>query len=277
MEGLAALHDSLLPAVARLAAAVPGGGNGGDGGQDAAMAGAQLYAWCIHIELASEKAVQLLLTHAYLERGSGSRGGGGSGSGGAAAAGLAGGSMGPTERGEGLLNCIMVLGHREEEGSSSGGGGSGGQQSPGSQPLARALAERHGLGGLVEVAMLEGTVGLDEAQAAYLAALLGVASLAEAPAPAPHPAGAHRAVGGSGSGAAGGAAGGAPSGGGGGGVDSAVLASQISQVGGDASFPSCDVLRCTVLFSQVGEALVPAACHAVPSCSTALNFPSSLI
>ena len=183
-----------------------------------------LYRYCLHMEVACERAVVLLLTHAYLEpaeapaqRSGHSRG---AASGQHSSSGSAPGAaqLNPAERGEALLNAVMLLGHREEEARGPGGFATEAGSALGALPLAQALPLRHGVGGAVETALLCRAVALDEAQCAYLAALLGLASLVEAPAPLP--------AGRAGAAAQRGGAADAASG-----VDSAVLASQISQVG----------------------------------------------
>jgi hypothetical protein len=130
-----------------------------------------------HVELASERLTQLLLLHAYIQPPSD---GSSSSAAGSSASGSSGGSA--VARGEALLQALMLLGHREQEGGmgagSSGTGGAGGGLS-----LGQALAQRFGLGGSIEAAQLSGVLCLDEAQADYVAALLGVRSLAEAPGP----------------------------------------------------------------------------------------------
>jgi hypothetical protein len=76
----------------------------------------------------------------------------------------------------------MLLGHRETE-AGLGGGADGAGAAGGGLSLAHALAQRFGLGGSIEAARLEGALSLDDAQADYVAALLGVSSLEEAPGP----------------------------------------------------------------------------------------------
>lgn len=167
VEALGAVHDRLLPAVHRTARGV-------------AAAELQrllplLRAAC-HVELAAERLAQLLLLHCYVAPAAPT--GGSSSGAGSSSAGGAGGSA--VARGEALLHALMLLGHHEEEGGSGGpGGGLGG----GSLSLGAALAERLGLGGSIQAALQTGTLSLDDAQADYVAALLSVPSLAEAPGP----------------------------------------------------------------------------------------------
>ncbi|KAI3428044.1 hypothetical protein D9Q98_006430 [Chlorella vulgaris] len=174
VEALGAVHDQLLPAVHRVACAGASSGGGG-GGMSPALLG--LLRRSCHVELASERLAQLLLLHAYIQPPSD---GSSSSAAGSSASGSSGGSA--VARGEALLQALMLLGHREQEGGmgagSSGTGGAGGGLS-----LAKALAQRFGLGGSIEAAQLSGVLCLDEAQADYVAALLGVRSLAEAPGP----------------------------------------------------------------------------------------------
>jgi hypothetical protein len=161
MEALSAVHDQLLPAAQRAARAA----------RPDDVAAALLLRRACQVELGSERLAQLLLLHGCVAPPDGSVGAAGSGAAGSSAAGAAGGS--PVARGEALLQALMLLGHREEE---AGGGGAG-------LSLGQALARRYGLGGSIEAALLEGSLSLDEAQADYVAALLGVASLADAPGP----------------------------------------------------------------------------------------------
>ena len=186
-----------------------------------------LYRYCLHMEVACERAVVLLLTHAYLEpaeaaaqRSGHSRGAASSQRNNASGGKTAAARLNPAQRGEALLNAVMLLGHREEEARGPNGFAKEAGSALGALPLALALALRHGFGGAVETALLGHAVALDEAQCAYMAALLGLASLAEAPAPLPAGHAEHAGVAAQRGGAAGAAAG----------SDSAVLASQISQV-----------------------------------------------
>lgn len=172
VEALGAVHDQLLPAVHKLARS--SGACGDEGGPRHALLMLMLRQAC-HVELASERLAQLLLLHAYIQPTD--EAGGGSGTAGSSRAGAGGGSA--VARGEALLQALMVLGHREEE---AGAGGSCGGAT-GGLPLAEALAQRLGLGGSVQAALQTGALSLDDAQADYVAALLGVSSLDEAPGP----------------------------------------------------------------------------------------------
>ncbi len=240
LEALGAVHDQLLPAVHRLARGFGGGasaGAGEGGSQHALLLLAQRQAW--HVELVSERLAQLLLLHGYIQppveadsSGSGSSGGAGS-----SRAGTAGGSA--VARGEALLQALMVLGHREEE-AGMGGSRSGADGGP---SLGEALAQRLGLGGSVQAALLTGALILDDAQADYVAALLGVSSLEEAPGPPLGGSGKH-------AGSAAGVAGAGVSGSQASGLDLAQLKSKIQQasLGPSLHFPmlSVAVLRSPV-------------------------------
>lgn len=161
IEGLGAVHDKLLPAVHKAARA------GGD-------TLAPLLRQACHVQLAAERLAQQLLLLCYVSPPAAAGGSGASGAG-SSSSGGAGGSA--VARGEALLHALMLLGHQEEE---AGGAAAGGV---GSWDLAQALAQRLGLGGSIEAALQAGSVSLDDAQADYVAALLGVPSLAEAPGP----------------------------------------------------------------------------------------------
>ena len=212
IEALGAVHNQLLPAVHRVARSSGGGGGGGeDAVQTAALL--RLLRQACHVELASERLTQLLLLHCYVTPAGDATGSSSSGGAGSSSAGSSGGSA--VARGEALLHALMLLGHREEE----SGAGSGGLS------LGQALSHRLGLGGSILAALRTGALSLDDAQADYIAALLGVASLEEAPGP-PLPGsrsgGAARSTGGGGGG--GGAAAQQQ------GMDMALLKSQIQQV-----------------------------------------------
>ena len=158
IEGLGAVHDKLLPAVLKAARA------GGD-------SLVPLLRQASHVQLAAERLAQQLLLYCYVSPpppGSGSAAG-------SSSSGGVGGSA--VARGEALLHALMLLGHQEEEASGAAAGGVG------SWDLAQALAQRLGLGGSIEAALQTGSLSLDDAQADYVAALLGVPSLAEAPGP----------------------------------------------------------------------------------------------
>lgn len=169
IEGLGAVHDTLLPAVLKAARA------GGD-------TLAPLLRQASHVQLAAERLAQKLLLYCYVAPPAPSTGASAAGS---SSSGGAGGSA--VARGEALLHALMLLGHQEEEASGAAAGGTG------SCDLAQALALRLGLGGSIEAALQTGSLSLDDAQADYVAALLGVPSLAEAPGP-PLPGGAARAA-----------------------------------------------------------------------------------
>ena len=162
LEALGVVHDRLLPAVKRAARGAEG---------DRLL---PLLRPACHAELAAERLAQLLLLHGYVTPpASGAAGSSGAGS---SSSGGAGGSA--VARGEALLHALMVLGHREEEAGADGAGG--GIDGLG---LGSALAQRLGLGGSIQAAQQLGTLSLDDAQSDYVAALLGVPSLAEAPGP----------------------------------------------------------------------------------------------
>ncbi|GAB4815900.1 hypothetical protein N2152v2_002946 [Parachlorella kessleri] len=228
LESVATLHDSLVPAVARLASrSIGNSSNASSSMPNGGLNSSQvqlLHRYCLHLEVACERAVVLLLAHAYLEpaeapaQHSGHSRGADSGQqsrGMPAAA-----RFNPAQRGEALLHAVMLLGHREEEAKGLEGFPREAGSALGGLPLAQALALRHGFGGAVETALLCHAVALDDAQCAYLAALLGLASLAEAPVPLPAGHAEHAGVAAQRGGAAVAAAG----------VESAVLASQISQI-----------------------------------------------
>jgi hypothetical protein len=174
IEALGAVHDQLLPAVHRVA-------RGGASGSGTSPQLLLLLRQACHVELGSERLAQLLLLHCYVQPAAGSAAGGGSSSSSGAGSSKAGGSGGSTvARGEALLQALMLLGHREEE--SAAGGGSGGAAG-GGLSLGQALAQRLGLGGSIQAALVGGSLSLDEAQADYVAALLDLSSLAAAPGP----------------------------------------------------------------------------------------------
>lgn len=212
IEALGAVHDQLLPAVHRLARSAGGGGS-----QPAALLLALRQA--CHVELACERLAQLLLLHGYIQPPEGAVGAGSS-SAGSSRAGAAGGSA--VDRGEALLQALMLLGHQEEEAGARGapGGADGGPS------LAEALAQRLGLGGSVQAALQTDALSLDDAQADYVAALLGVSSLEEAPGP---PLDGGSGSGGKRTGSAAGAAGAGVSGSQASGLDLAQLKSKIQQ------------------------------------------------
>lgn len=160
VEALGAVHDQLLPKAEATAAA---GGGGVPAVRD------ELHRRCRHVEVACERAVELLLVQGFLEASAGQ----GGGSGGEAGSSRSGGGS-AVARGEALLGAVMLLGHREGEAAGSGGAS-----------LAPALAQRHFLAARIQAAQSSGAVALDDAQADYLAALMDVPSLGEAPAPVP--------------------------------------------------------------------------------------------
>ena len=166
VEAMGAVHDQLLPAVQSALGARP--------------AAAPLLALCRQVELASERLTHLLLLHSCVDAQAGNGAGASGAAGGSSSSGSSKGGAGSpvaVARGEALLRAVMALGHREEESSSGGGAGS--------LALGHALAERFGLGGSIEAALHQGLLWLDEAQLDYLAALLGLGSLAAAPSSVP--------------------------------------------------------------------------------------------
>jgi len=157
------VHDQLIPAVESVVAAV------GEKESDCPDLDRRRI---MHIELACERSVDLLVVHGYLS--GSSEGGFGSGAG--SSSGISSASIG---QGESLLKALTLLGHRAGlQGThhhwtdkSMGGG----------LALGPALSQRHGLAGSIQSAIDCGAVVLDEAQTDYIAAVLGVSSLAEAP------------------------------------------------------------------------------------------------
>eukprot|EP00887_Chlorella_sp_A99_P006091 scaffold22.g6091.t1 len=190
VEALGGVHGELLPAVAGALGPRP--------------AAAPLLGLARQVELAAERLAHLLLLHGYLLEAGELTGAGGGAAASASSSAAGGSSSAAVARGEAALHAVMALGHREGAGDGAGG-----------LALGPALAERYGLGGSVEAALHHGRLSLDEAQLDYLAALLGLASLSAAPAPAPGA-------------AAGGVEHGTPAGGGE--EDEVALLSQIQQV-----------------------------------------------
>jgi activating signal cointegrator complex subunit 2 len=213
IEALGGVHDQLIPAAERAAAAA-GAGAGGGRDPDRAL----LRRRCLHVEVACERAVQLLIVHGLLEPGGPEPPTGGGGGSGAAAAAVT--------RGEALVAAVMLLGHREGEPQ-------GGAAPPeGGMSLGPALAQRLGVAASVQAAQRAGAISLDDAQADYLAALMGLSSLGAGPVliPGLHASGdggGGGGGGGDGDGAAGGS--GSAAGGGGGGGSAAELAA-VAQV-----------------------------------------------
>ena len=206
IEALGAVHDHLLPRVDSLAASTRN------------EVGVQLRKRCAQVEVSSEAAVVMLLRNAFLDSAAASAGGsgssssssdaggsgssssssgaGGSGSSGAGSSSSGAGGSGSgsnsnsnsssnkmqrttadpsaTRRGEALLDAMTQLGHREGSNTTTTGAAA-------DLSLSGALAHRHGLGGLIQLAIQSGFVALDEVQSDYVAALLDVSSLGAAP------------------------------------------------------------------------------------------------
>ena len=182
IEALGAVHDQLVPHAEEMVRKMAG--------QSPSISGTIVHVQ--QLEMACEVATDALMRCACLdetlveeEAGSGS---GASGSGATATSSSssfvhsstsgkkkANVSMAATRRGETLLQALTQLGHRETS------------VPPPPPPLqaslsmAPALAQRHGFGALIQSAAHKGIIYLDEAQEDYVAALLGVASLSEAP------------------------------------------------------------------------------------------------
>jgi activating signal cointegrator complex subunit 2 len=225
IEALGAVHDQLVPSVHSLCVNVSVAARGEGTPDNAPLHAlkAQIARKCNHLELATARAVELLLVHAYLEQNkvrssrsivapSNVQAAGGSSFPSSQKY-----ASGAVHRGEALLNALTMLGHRESGGDEHRSAG---------LALGPALAQRHGFAGRVRAAVADGILALDDAQMYYVAALLDVASLGAAPAPLPvglesNGRAAATAVGGSTS-----------SGGGGGGVanDEGVSAEQMSLI-----------------------------------------------
>ena len=130
----------------------------------------------LHVELATEKAVELLLVHAFMDSKSSwgceeDTGGMGSSSSSSIS------NRQSSARGEGLIHCLTVLGHREGQHTT--------MNRANNMNLASALSHRHSLAGKIAMALQSKIITLDDAQADYIAALLDVPDLKAAPTPLP--------------------------------------------------------------------------------------------
>ena len=182
IESLSAVHDTLVP---RLTSMKSMGNSERDMKQlsgtintdaDDVPSEKKLQRLSFHLELASEKAIELLLFHAFLDRnlvcdyfGEDSNMEGSSS--------MRKTSQDASNRGEGLVHCLTLLGYRE--------GPDSGRTEATSMSLPGALTHRYGLPGRIYAAMLNEVISLDEAQIEYVCALLGISDLAASSVPLP--------------------------------------------------------------------------------------------
>lgn len=162
IEAFGGVHDAAVPDAQRAAA------NG------STPLHAALLRCTLHVEVACERAVDMLIVNGYL---SDTPSCGGSSSTGAGSS--SGVTVEAVAKGEALLSALTLLGHRDGSQHAHNGVVVGGLA------LGPALAQRHGLAGSIQMAKQRMIVALDEAQEDYLAALMDVASLAEAPVEVP--------------------------------------------------------------------------------------------
>lgn len=173
VEALGAVHDHLLPSTEDLAAIGRSSSGGGVLGASKDLS-SQLGRHSLQLEVACEVAVASLLRNAFLEpdiEGAGSS----SSSAGSSVSSRKKYNPVAINKGEALLNALTLLGHRESNSSSAVPSRGGGLS------LGPALAQHHGLAGAIQASISAGVVSLDDAQSDYIAALMDVPSLAEAP------------------------------------------------------------------------------------------------